>query len=203
MEAVYVCAGIFVAIVIYAYVSSEADEERRRKLAHAHAAYQTALTKLKQQPTDATCRQLALDAGRTYSNLTRESKGVTLFDEMALKNDLDAAAAGAGAGAPTMTAPTSVPETPSVADRLGVLGDLKARGLITEEEFQARRTKVLEGVRTSHRSPATETSPPRYRAPSPCRVHFGTQGDTHLQNRALKRTAAEGEARAARAARGS
>ncbi len=50
-------------------------------------------------------------------------------------------------------APLGAPEcgAPSAADRLRSLGDLEAQGLVPDEEFQACRTKTLEG--SSARSP--------------------------------------------------
>jgi hypothetical protein len=123
-------------------LANEAAENRAKLLTKARIAYEEALGRLRAQPTDATFRQAALNAGRIYSNLSRESKGVTIFDEMALKNDLDAAAA----GAPTVAALAPVAQATSVAERLRTLADLKTQGLITEEEYLARRKNILEEV---------------------------------------------------------
>lgn len=118
------------------------NAQRAEQLAKALAAYKAALAKLKEQPTDASLRQTALETGRIYSGLTRESNAVTLFDEMALKNDLDAAAAGAPAS--TATTPATLPT--SVAERLRTLGELRAQNLISEDEFNERRERILQEI---------------------------------------------------------
>jgi hypothetical protein len=136
--------GAVLLLAALVFLGMKRQRERRERLAKARVAYETALAKLKEQPSDATLRQDALEAGRAYSNLTRESKGVTLFDEMALKNDLDAAAAGAALAPVFVSRP--VAGAASTAERLRSLTDLKAQGLITDDEFLARRAKILEGV---------------------------------------------------------
>ena len=134
---------VFPVLVIVGLLvlSSRAQAGRQKALAEALAAYQAALGALKKKPTDPALREKALAAGRRYSSMTRENKGVTVFDEVALKNDLDAATAGAvSVAAPAAPAPAS-----SVADRLRSLDELRQQGLITEDEYQARRVKILEG----------------------------------------------------------
>ena len=85
-------AVILGAIVFMVFYS--AAQQRAR----AWTAYQEALGKLKAHPSDASQRQEALALGRSYMASTRggclTAGRQTLFDEMALKNDLDAAAAG-------------------------------------------------------------------------------------------------------------
>jgi hypothetical protein len=110
------------------------------ELADARNAYQGALAELKTSPANPTLRQTALEAGRRYASVTRENRGATVFDEVALKNDLDAVTAGAVA-APSAPAPVA-----SVADRLRQLDDLRQQGLVTDDEYRARRAKILEGV---------------------------------------------------------
>ena len=71
------------------------QEKARRRLNTARHAYQSSLEQLREHPTDPELRQKTLDLGRYYSGLTREENSVTIFDEIALKNDIDAACAGA------------------------------------------------------------------------------------------------------------
>lgn len=142
---------LVVLVVVVLVVRSNAARAREQALAEARGNYQSALGLLKRDPTNATLRQRALDAGRTYAGLSREDKGATVFDEVALKNDLDAATAGAvSVASPAPAAPPApapvLAAAPSVADRLRQLDDLKAQGLITDDEHQARRAKILEGV---------------------------------------------------------
>jgi hypothetical protein len=77
--------GIGVAVAIY-----EAKARDRARI-----AYQDALARLKRDPANPDLREETLYLGRAYSNLTRSRKGVTLFDEVALSNDINAACAGA------------------------------------------------------------------------------------------------------------
>lgn len=44
------------------------------------------------------------------------------------------------------TAPTGRPAVRSASDRLAELTDLRDRGLITPDEYQARRAQVLDGI---------------------------------------------------------
>jgi Short C-terminal domain len=139
METFFCILVPVVIIVVILIGMSQAGAAREKALAEARSAYQDALAALKATPTDPNLREAALAAGRRYSSATRENKGVTVFDEIALKNDLDAATAGAAAATPP--APLTSP-----AERLRQLDDLRQQGLITEDEYQARRTKILGDV---------------------------------------------------------
>ena len=127
--------SFFVIIIIIGFA-----RDKQKALDVAHAAYQESLAQLKASPTDPNLRQLALDAGRTYASLSRENNKVAIFDEVALKNDLDATTAGA------VSITASVPPATSVADRLRQLDDLRNQGLVTDEEYQTRRAKILDEV---------------------------------------------------------
>jgi hypothetical protein len=86
-----ICAVIICAIVIMVFYSAAKIRTQ------AWTAYQEALGRLVAHPSDPHQRQEALALGRAYMATTRGCLtlgNVTLFDEMALKNDLDAAAAG-------------------------------------------------------------------------------------------------------------
>lgn len=132
-------AGILV-IVFLLWVMARNQRYSARKLGEAKKAYEDSLNRLKQTPADADLKQRTLGLGRAYSNLTRNRKGATLYDEVALSNDISAACAGASAlpGRPPMAA--------SAEERLGKLSDLKGKGLISEEEYQARRHEILRDV---------------------------------------------------------
>jgi hypothetical protein len=102
----------------------------------AHTIYQDALLTLKTNPTSADLRQRALSVGRAYSYLTRQNN-ITIYDEMAVMNDIEAATAGAGA-------PTSAPDRESIEARLTRLNDLHAKGLVSDQEWNERRQKILD-----------------------------------------------------------
>jgi putative oligomerization/nucleic acid binding protein len=110
-----------------------------KQLSDAYYAYMGCLADLKQRPYDPNLRERALQAGRHYSNLTRSNKGVTIFDEMALANDLNAACAGAAQ-------PAHSPEViiPPIEERLARLKKLLDSGTINEDEYRARRGKLLD-----------------------------------------------------------
>lgn len=114
---------------------------RRKALEEASAAYQEALAALRKRPTDTTAYQRALNSGRAYASLARENKGTTIFDEVALQNDLQAATAGGRAAA--VSAPAPVAPASSVETRLQQLEALRTKGLVTEAEYQERRAKIL------------------------------------------------------------
>jgi hypothetical protein len=113
--------------------------QQREAIDLANTTYQGWLAKLKIQPTNADIKQKALKWGRIYSNLTRESKGVTVYDEMALMNDISAATAGAA-----VATVATVSGGASVEDRLKTIDDLRTKGVISDQEHAARRQKILE-----------------------------------------------------------
>jgi hypothetical protein len=110
---------------------------KARRLAAALAAYQDSLTRLKEDPTNATLKQRTLALGREYSSLTRDSKGVSLFDEVALSNDINAACA----GATRHPQPTSAR---TMESRLSRLTELQSQGLLSAQEFQEQRARILQ-----------------------------------------------------------
>lgn len=112
--------------------------------AEAKQAYEASLARLRSDPTNPALRQGTLELGRRkYSNLTRNGKGVALFDEIALMNDLNAVAGGTMAIAqpPMPTFPAA--GTESIEVRLEQISRLKERGLINDAEFQEKRSRIL------------------------------------------------------------
>ena len=86
-ESAVCCGSIILIIVAIIFIAikgaKDLDKAQARQaqiLAEARATYQDSLTKLKADPTN--------------SNLTRNNKGVTVFDEVALANDINAACGG-------------------------------------------------------------------------------------------------------------
>jgi len=142
------CVAVFIggiiAVVVALFVKAMRDERakveaQREREAAAKAAqaaarrdYEEALRQLVRDPASAQLRTRALTLGRTYSNYTRNQSGITVFDEVALMNDINAAAAAA-----------SAPPPASIEDRLTRLHDLRTRGLISEGEYDERRREIL------------------------------------------------------------
>jgi len=103
----------------------------------SYKAYHELLRQLRQAPTNPQLKQKALDAGRNYASWTRRGKGSTVFDEVALANDIQAACAAASAS----SAPIAMALT--VEQRLERLQLLRQRALISDQEYDAKRKEIL------------------------------------------------------------
>src|SRR5947209_6456545 len=98
----HLCIGVFILAMVgaaYHLITGDARLEAARKeyRARREAArkgYVASLEKLKSDPTNAEIRQHTLAYGREWCELLRQS-GDYSYDELALKNDIDAACAGA------------------------------------------------------------------------------------------------------------
>ena len=132
--------AIIVVVIAVAFYSAI---QKGNAINAAKTAYLHSLGELKRAPTNPEVKQRTLALGRTYSNLTRDKKGNTLFDEVALMNDISAACAAASIISPAAHTP---PLSLSAEDRLRTLADLKAKGLIDEVEFSKRRTEILSSI---------------------------------------------------------
>ena len=103
----------------------------------AQEAYQDILSQLRKDPTNPHVRQRALEAGRIYAYWTRRGRSITVFDEVALANDIQAACATASASGP-LTA-----EILTVEQRLERLQSLHQRALISDQEYEIKRKDIL------------------------------------------------------------
>jgi hypothetical protein len=122
--------------VITVILRSAKRSETKATAKRAYDDYQAALIRLKADPTNADHKQYALQAGRSYSAWTREQKAVTIFDEMALANDIAAATAGATVSRATLAS--------SVEDRMRTLEGLRTKGLVSDAEYAQKRQKLLD-----------------------------------------------------------
>jgi hypothetical protein len=132
----FIVIGIVVIAVWWGWQMEKSNTEARE-------AYQQTLAMLKADPRNPDLRQQTLALGRAYSNLMRDKKGQTIFDEVALMNDINAACAGAATHglSDTENSPFNEIET-----RLEKLSMLKTRGLIDETEYSTRRKAILEEI---------------------------------------------------------
>jgi hypothetical protein len=130
--------GLLVLLIIGVIVTVAAVNGSARK--KAHDAYVDGLLRLKNDPTNPDLRAETLALGRAYSDATRNWRGVTVFDEVALMNDINAACAAA------TRQPVSAKSNGSVEDRLAPLGELKSKGLIDQAEYAERRREILKDV---------------------------------------------------------
>jgi hypothetical protein len=140
MELIILIIVIVVGTVIYSWIQKANAIAAAKK---AYLQYLQSLSELKSAPTNADLKLRTLALGRTYSNLTRDTKGNTLFDEVALMNDINAACAAATANSYAAHAPSA---GTTVEDRLRTLGNLRTKGLIDETEFAKRRSEILSSI---------------------------------------------------------
>ncbi|HXH38775.1 MAG TPA: SHOCT domain-containing protein [Thermoanaerobaculia bacterium] len=143
MGSIFMRLLIFGGIVAIVVSNENASAKARDAVMKARSIYHASLAQLKATPGSADLRQETLRLGRVYSNLTRNKKGVTVFDEVALMNDINAAAGGAQPnreGLPSGSAHLQIEE------RLRNLAALKSQGLLDEHEYAARREKILDEV---------------------------------------------------------
>ena len=130
---------LLIGIAIWAYISSANAAAREA----TRQAYLTSLNDLKANPTDADLKQQTLALGRAYSNLTRDKNGNTLFDEVALMNDINAACAAAAVGD---RYPNSSLPGLSIEERLEKLSALRVGGLIDDADFARRKREIVDSV---------------------------------------------------------
>ncbi len=132
---------MIVVFVIGLVILAAQESARNKELRDAEAVYRASLSSLKESPTNADLKENTLRLGRVYSNLTRNRKGVTIFDEIALMNDINAACARAGVAGP----PAGGSGKP-IEERLAHLRQLKEKSLISEQEYEQRRADILKEV---------------------------------------------------------
>lgn len=136
--------GWVIAIVLFAIGFAIVVQQGK---AQVRKAYQESLQKLKHDPNNPDLRELTLKIGRQYADLTRNSDGRSVFDEVALMNDINAACARAPFGQNgivkvEVTNPLAVSGR-SVAQEIEKLGQLLIAGVITGEEFERGKTLFL------------------------------------------------------------
>lgn len=113
----------------------KAIKDREEALRNAQYAYEIVLVELQNDPRNPNLKQEALRLGREYSNLCQDEQGNTIFDEVALMNDINAACAAASAA-----------NTPSVEERINTLNRLLTNGTINQVEYQQRKKQILDSL---------------------------------------------------------
>ena len=137
MEIFIILLVVYFGFTIYAAIL------QGKRIDTARLNYLQALESLKQDPTNANMKQHTLAIGRAYSTHTRDKKGNTLFDEVALMNDINAACAAAAVN-PNISVAASA--TTSVELRLQTLIGLRNRAIIDAAEYEKRRTDILNSI---------------------------------------------------------
>ena len=147
---------VAIAIPVAIYLRSQAEEARKRReaaekyrasLSEAEGNYRRMLEILRSNPTDPETREKALSWGRHFAALTRQAVGssVTIYDEVALSNDINAACAGANRANHVAVSRESRDSTP-LEERLTKLKNLLDKGLISSEEYSEKRMRLLDEV---------------------------------------------------------
>ena len=116
---------------------------KNAQLTQAKQAYEASLGKLKENPKDIALREQTLKLGRVYANIARNNKH-TVFDEVALMNDINVVA-GSDVEGKNVSIENAATEK-SIEERLHKLQKLKEQGLITEEEFEQKRSDILSDI---------------------------------------------------------
>lgn len=116
---------IIIVIVIIVIAVSVSNSNTREKL---KVEYENAL-----KGTDKT---KALQAGRSYYSALRNDKKLTIYDEQAITNDLNTMQTNFIINDSKISADSSI-------EKLEKLAQLKAQGILTEEEFNQQKIKIL------------------------------------------------------------
>lgn len=134
---------IIVCIVVVFVAGAILRNYWQEQLAEAQRAYEDALLNLKQHPNNPDFREMTLRLGRIYSSLANRS----IFDEMALMNDINAACARATVGENTVAnvkvMNPSAMGGKTIAEEIEQLGKLFLAGVITAEEFERGKALFL------------------------------------------------------------
>ena len=140
--------GLIVFFIIVAFIwagiagaKANAIKAPREK-DEARVRYQNALQNLKADPTNADLKQQTLALGRAYSKLTRDKKGNTVFDEVALMNDINAACAGAS----SIERVSQATFIGAIEERLSKLSSLRSNALIDDTDFARRKKEILDSI---------------------------------------------------------
>ena len=111
-----------------------------RKCLAWKAAYEKSLELLKARPNDSELRGETLYIGREFASFQRE-RGQTVFDEVAIKNDIDSACA----GIITQSTVSSQPNN-SLKERLAKVQRLFDDSLISKKEYETKRKQILDSI---------------------------------------------------------
>jgi hypothetical protein len=143
--------GVFVLVLIVAAISAfffaqEAEKQKTKELLDAANAYKCSLEILKSKPADPNLKEHTLRRGREYASITRKYKGtigVTIYDEVAIGNDISAPCAAAAIKPESKHAESSIQ---SVGDSLEKLMWLYDQKLISEQEYNEKRKELLQKI---------------------------------------------------------
>jgi hypothetical protein len=113
-------------------------------IGQAKKGYDDSLEELKGDPHNSDLREKVLALGRQYAGRLHAVGLGKVFDEAALRNDVDAALVEAESKFDTDAANPR----PSVKQRLSKLEALRKKDLVTDAEYRRRRQEILKDRRT-------------------------------------------------------
>jgi hypothetical protein len=143
MGAILILGVIFGVGFWMVWAATVAHEAMLKAKHEAQRAYEDSLSALKLAPSDPDLKQQTLQLGRGYSQLTRDGKGVALFDEVALMNDLSAVCAGASAASSPMPTSGGPAREANIQTKLTELRQLYNAGLVSNDEYTTLRSELL------------------------------------------------------------
>jgi hypothetical protein len=141
-----ICGAISLLVAIPLIIIHQISKRKNDALIPQREAYQEALARLREDPTNPTLHEQALDLGRIYASSSRGNKSVTLFDETALANDIRAVTANATQTAPVISQSATTATTTSLESRINALKKMKENGLLSDEEFEQKRQEILDSI---------------------------------------------------------
>jgi hypothetical protein len=128
---------ILIGVIVVIWVGVASANTAQKLKEEARINYRSSLGELKKSPANADLRQRALELGRIYSNLMRDKKGNTVFDEVALMNDINAACAA------TQQVVSAQLPSGDIEERLRRLQELKDKGLIDNADHAKRKAELI------------------------------------------------------------
>jgi hypothetical protein len=132
---------VAIAVVVLIVTTNQARVQDR-KVKAAWEKYWYALEELRESPDSSQEREATLHAGREFARLVREGGSETVFDEVALMNDINAIAGQQVFARSTERGQRA--DDLSIEERLVRLRKLAEAGQVTKEEYLERRKRVLD-----------------------------------------------------------
>lgn len=134
--------GVIFFIILFVAIAFAVGIAQYVALQRAKTAYLESLEALKRDPHNPELREFALVLGRKYVAAAQKVSSLTAFDELSLMNDINAACARAGS---KVTIETDR-RNPTLEERLANLDGIREKGLITQEEYQRQRQRILDNL---------------------------------------------------------
>lgn len=129
-----------IALIAVIYAIARTNDQKAQTINRAHATYQQALADLRANPGSTQIREGVLAYGRQYANIARQNGQRTIFDEMALANDL------ASIPVPVSVATATAAPATNAEERLRQLTRLRDQALISADEYEKRRQQIINEV---------------------------------------------------------